>query len=58
MDSLRPTLPSVEEMSFRTASRENLSSGFPARSDTNWAVQLLRMARGLKFRIEKVEELY
>ena len=25
----------------------NLSSGFPTRSDTNWAVQPLKMARGL-----------
>ena len=33
---------------------------FPTRSDTNQAVQLqlLRMARGLKFRILKVEGLY
>ena len=35
-----------------------MSSGFPTRSDTNWAVQPLRMARGLKFQIEEVEELY
>ena len=31
---------------------------FPTRSDTNQAVQLQKMARGLKFRIKKVEELY
>ena len=31
---------------------------FPTWSDTNQAVQLHKMARGLKFRIEKVEELY
>ena len=30
---------------------ENPSSGFPTRSDTNWAVQPQEMARGLKFRI-------
>ena len=30
---------------------ENRSSGFPTRSDTNRAVQLLKMAIGLKFRI-------
>ena len=32
--------------------------GFPTWSDTNQAVQLQKMARGLKFRIEKVEVLY
>ena len=31
---------------------------FPTWSDTNQAVQLQKMARGLKFRIRKVEELY
>ena len=31
---------------------------FPTWSDTNLAVQLQKMARGLKFRIWKVEELY
>ena len=30
----------------------------PTRSDTNQAVQLQKMARGLKFRIKKVEGLY
>ena len=30
-----------------TASRENLSSGFPTRSDTNWAIQPKKMSRGL-----------
>ena len=33
-------------------------SGFPTRYDTNLAVQSLNMARGLKFRIQKVEGLY
>ena len=33
-------------------------SGFPTRSDTNQAVQLQKMARGLQFRIYKVEGLY
>ena len=36
----------------------NRSSGFPTRSDTNRAVQSQTMARGLKFRISVVEELY
>ena len=31
---------------------------FPTWSDTNQAVQLQKMARGLKFRISEVEELY
>ena len=31
---------------------------FPTWSDTNQAVQLKKMARGLKFRIQKVEGLY
>ena len=31
---------------------------FPTRSGTNQAVQSLNMARGLKFRIQKVEGLY
>ena len=31
---------------------------FPTRSDTNQAVQLQKMARGLKFRIHEVEGLY
>ena len=31
---------------------------FPTWSDTNQAVQLQKMARGLKFRIYKVERLY
>ena len=31
---------------------------FPTWSDTNQAVQLLKTARGLKFRIKKVEGLY
>ena len=35
--------------------RENPSSGFPTRPDTNQAVQ---MVRGLKFRILKAEGLY
>ena len=35
-------------------SLENLST----RYDTNWAVQPLKLARGLKFRIYKVEVLY
>ena len=37
--------------------KKKRSSGFPTRSDTNRAVQSLNMARGLKFRIQKVEEL-
>ena len=38
--------------------KENLSSGFPIRSDTNQAVQFQKMVRGLKFWIYVIEELY
>ena len=31
---------------------------FPTWSDTNRAVQLQKMAKGLKFRFKKVDELY
>ena len=37
---------------------ENQYSGFPTRSDTNWVVQPLKMASGLKFRILEIEGLY
>ena len=30
----------------------------PTRSDTNWAVQSQKMARGWKFQIQEEEELY
>ena len=40
------------------ASRENQSSGFPAMSNTIRAVQLQKMAGGLKFLLEEVEVLY
>ena len=40
------------------ATSENRSSEFPTRSDTDQAVQLLEMARDLKFRIWKAEGLY
>ena len=38
--------------------RENLSSVFPTRSDTNQAVQTHKMVRGLKFWSKEVEGLY
>ena len=41
--------------------QENLSSGFPTKSDTNRAGRPQKMARGLKFRISEVdmvEKLY
>ena len=40
------------------ATSENWSSGFPTKSDTNRAAQLLNMARGLKFWSYEVEGLY
>ena len=39
-------------------SQKNLSSGFPTRSDTNQAVQPLKMVRNLKFWNLKIEGLY
>ena len=38
--------------------QENRSLGFPTRSDTNWPVQLQKMARSLKFWIKEEEALY
>ena len=43
-------------INVRATSRQNLSSGFPTRSDTNRAVQRQKMARGLTFRIYIEEE--
>ena len=42
----------------RAPSRENLSSRFPIRSDTNLSVQPQKMVRGVKFRFSEVEGLY
>ena len=41
----------VKFINILALSQENLSSGFLTRSDTNWAVEPLKMSRGLKFRI-------
>ena len=38
--------------------RENRSSGFLTRSDTNWPVQSQKNVRILKFWVEVEEELY
>ena len=38
------------------ATRENLSLGFPTRSDTNGAVQPQKIARGLKSRLYEEED--
>ena len=40
----------------RAASRQYLSSGYPTNSNTNRAIHLQRLARGLRFRIKEVEE--
>ena len=42
-------------ISNRAASRENLPTGFPNRSDTNGTVKPQKMVRGLKFKIYEVE---
>ena len=39
-------------------SQQNLSFESLTRSNTKWAVQLLKMARGLKFQIQEEEGLY
>ena len=36
-------------------SQENLSSGFATKYDSNWRAQLLKLARGLKFWIKKLD---
>ena len=51
-------LQNNEKMTIALFSDFSRSSGFPTRSDTNWAEQLQKMARGLKFRIYEVEGLY
>ena len=51
VDVSRVKVIALEERILRVASRENLPSGFPTRSDTNHAVQPQKMARGLKFLI-------
>ena len=43
---------------IRAATRENRSSGFPTRSDTNWHVQSQKKARILKFWVLVEEALY
>ena len=45
------------QFSIGTGSREDLSSGFMTRSDTNWAVLPQKMARDLKFRIKVTMQL-
>ena len=59
--SIRPVLETVFVSNLNDRNelnRENLSSGFPTRSDKNRAVQPLEMVRGLKFWIYEVEGLY
>ena len=45
-------------LSSGNSSQENLSSGCPTRSDTNWVVQPLKRARGLKLRFLEEEGLH
>ena len=45
-------------MTSTVKSPENLSSGFPTRSDRNWDVQPKKMPRGLKFWIKEAEGFY
>ena len=43
----------VSFISIRAAMQENMSLGFPTRSDTNQAVRSQEKARSLKFQIEE-----
>ena len=43
-------MPQLKQIK-QAATRENRSSGFPTRSDTNRPVQAQKRARSLKFRI-------
>ena len=53
------TYTSVSQNMSHVARRlENLSLGFPIRSDTNRAVQPHQMAKDMKFRIKEVERKY
>ena len=49
---------SIVVLHIRAASRENLSSRFPTRSDTNRAVKPQKIGRGLKFLIYEEEGFY
>ena len=51
-------IPVNSSYTVLAVTHENLSLGFPSRSDTNRAVQPQKMARGLKFWILEVERLY
>ena len=55
---LNSCVETVETIIKWAATSENRSSGFPTRSHTNRATQLLNMARGLEFPIHEVERLY
>ena len=46
------------ELIIRAATRENRSSGFPTRSNTNRPVQSQKQARSSKLRILEEEKLY
>ena len=46
------------KLPYLSRDMRNPGTGFPTRSDTNRAAQLLNMARGLKFRIWVEEVLY
>ena len=50
--------PSFIKLDLSLVMKENLSSGFPTRSDTNRAIQPHKMTRGLKFQIKQVDGVY
>ena len=57
-EPLRSTGLDIQVCDIMSLAQENLSSGFPTRSNTNWAVKIQKMARGLKLWIQKVIGLY
>ena len=50
-------LKTFEHLPYATL-RQNLSSGYLTRFDTNWPVQIQKMARGLKFRKKRDCTIY
>ena len=55
---IRQTTVELAALERLEKSRENLSSGFPTRSDINRAVHPQEIANGLKFQIKAAERLY
>ena len=48
----------MKQLMYAASGRETLSSGFRTRSDTNRTVQIQKIVKDLKYRIQEVEGLY